>query len=206
MSRRASSKQWYKTQVNDPFVKRREQAGFRSRAAFKLIEIIERDRLCRSGSVVLDLGAAPGGWTQVVAPLVGAKGLVIAIDLLPMDPLPGVTFIQGDALDEALGQRIAAALTDRPVDLVLSDMAPNLTGIRSVDEARSLVLADQTLQVSVNFLRSGGTMVVKLFQHADTEIFIRELRQRFDRIARRKPSASRTQSREFYLVASGFRL
>lgn len=206
MSRRSSSKRWYKTQISDPFVKRREQAGLRSRAAFKLLELIERDHLCRAGTVVLDLGAAPGGWSQVVAPLIGAGGTLIAVDLLPMDPLPGVTFIQGDALEAATSRQIGAVLNGRQVDLVLSDMAPNLTGIKSVDEARSLVLAAHALQISENFLGRGGTMVMKLFQHADTETFIRDARQQFSKIARRKPGASRAQSREFYLVAGGFQL
>ncbi|MSR15729.1 MAG: RlmE family RNA methyltransferase [Gammaproteobacteria bacterium] len=206
MSGRASSKRWYKKQINDPFVKRREQAGYRSRAAFKLLELIESDRLCRAGSVILDLGATPGGWSQVVAPLVGASGKVIAVDLLPMEALTGVTFIRGDAMEQVTTDQIRAELQARQVDLVLCDMAPNLTGIRSVDEARTLVLAGQALQITATFLRRDGTLVMKLFQHADTEVFIREVKQHFRQIARRKPGASRTQSREFYLVASGFQL
>lgn len=206
MSRRASSSRWYKTQATDPFVRRREQAGLRSRAAFKLQEILARDRLCRLGQVVLDLGATPGGWSQVVAPMVGAAGLVVAVDILPMAPLAGVTFVLGDATEDAVVAQIEDALGGRRVDLVLSDMSPNLTGIRSVDEARALVLAEQALHVSQNFLAAGGTMLIKLFQHNDTEIFIKEVRRHCEQVTRRKPAASRSQSREFYLVARGFRL
>lgn len=206
MSRRSSSNRWYRTQSTDPFVKRREQAGLRSRAAFKLEELLARDRLLKAGQVVLDLGATPGGWSQVIVPVVGTQGLVVAVDILPMEPLPGVTFIRGDATEAQVEQEIRAALGGRAVDLVISDMAPNLTGIRAVDEARSVLLAEQVLHLAQNFLRNGGTMVIKLFQHNDTEVFVRETRQHFAAIARRKPAASRSQSREFYLVATGFRL
>lgn len=206
MSKRASSRRWFKTQSSDPFVRQREQQGLRSRAAFKLQEILGRDRLCRPGHTVLDLGASPGGWSQIAAPLVGTAGKVVAVDILPMPPIAGVTFVLGDATAEDTVARLAAALENRPVDLVLSDMAPNLTGIRAVDEARSVELATQVLALSQNFLRVGGTMVVKLFQHNDTEVFIRDLKQHFGTLNRRKPAASRAQSREFYLVAGGFRL
>ncbi|MGD9602964.1 MAG: RlmE family RNA methyltransferase [Gammaproteobacteria bacterium] len=206
MSRRASSHRWYRTQSTDPFVKRREQAGLRSRAAFKLEELLTRERLCRPGQVVLDFGSAPGGWSQVVAPRVGAEGLVVAVDILPMDPLPGVTFVQGDATDDAVLDEIRIALGGRAVDLVLSDMSPNLTGIRSVDEARSVGLAEQVLEFAQNFLTTGGTMLMKLFQHNDTEALIRRIRTEFRQVNRRKPAASRSQSREFYLVAGGFQL
>ncbi|MBM4226646.1 MAG: RlmE family RNA methyltransferase [Gammaproteobacteria bacterium] len=206
MSRRSSSNRWYQKQSSDPFVKRREQAGLRSRAAFKLEELLARDRLLKSGQVVLDLGATPGGWSQVVAPMVGPQGLVVAVDILPMEPLSGVTFIRGDATEAQVEEEIRAALAGRAVDLVISDMAPNLTGIRAVDEARSVLLAEQVLHLAQNFLRDGGTMIIKLFQHNDTEVFVREARQHFAAVARRKPAASRSQSREFYLVAAGFRL
>jgi len=206
MSRRSSSSRWYRTQSTDPFVQKREQAGLRSRAAFKLQEILDRDRLLRPGQVVLDLGAAPGGWSQVVAPRVGPQGRLVAVDILPMDPIAGVVFIRGDATEDAVVEQIREALEGRAVDLVISDMAPNLTGIRPVDEARSVVLAEQVLHIAKNFLRHGGTMVMKLFQHNDTEVFIREARRSFATLSRRKPAASRNQSREFYVVASGFQL
>ena len=206
MSRRSSSSRWYRTQSTDPFVQKREQAGLRSRAAFKLQEILDRDRLLRPGQVVLDLGAAPGGWSQVVAPRLGPQGRLVAVDILPMDPIAGVVFIRGDATEDAVVEQIREALEGRAVDLVISDMAPNLTGIRPVDEARSVVLAEQVLHIAKNFLRHGGTMVMKLFQHNDTEVFIREARRSFATLSRRKPAASRNQSREFYVVASGFQL
>ncbi len=206
MSRRSSSHRWFKAQVSDPFVKRREQQGLRSRAAFKLEELLTKEKLCRPGQVILDIGASPGGWSQIVAPRVGAAGLVVAVDILPMVPLRGVTFIQGDATDESVLEAIKSELSGRSVDLVLSDMAPNLTGIKAVDEARSIGLAEHALSLSQNFLAKGGTMVIKLFQHNDTELFIREVKPCFASIKRRKPAASRAQSREFYLVASGFGL
>ncbi len=206
MSKRSSSHRWFQTQASDPFVKLREKAGLRSRAAFKLQEILARDRLCRSGHVVLDLGSSPGGWSQLVAPMVGPAGKVVAVDMLPMAELAGVRFILGDATEDDVLSEIQNALEGRQVDLVLSDMAPNLTGIRSVDEARSVSLAELALQVSQNLLRTGGSMLIKLFQHNDTEQFIREARAQFTTLSRRKPAASRSQSREFYLVASGFRL
>ena len=206
MSKRASSSRWYKTQSTDPYVKQREQAGYRSRAAFKLQELIARDRLCRPGQVVLDLGAAPGGWSQVVRAIVGATGKVVAVDMLPMEPLAGVEFILGDATAPETAEAMRASLGGRPVDLVLSDMAPNLSGIKFSDEARALALAEQALMVAQNFLRPDGTMLVKLFQHADMEHFVREMKTHFAAIARRKPGASRATSREFYLVASGFQL
>ncbi|MBI2800545.1 MAG: RlmE family RNA methyltransferase [Gammaproteobacteria bacterium] len=206
MSRRASSNRWYATQSRDPFVKRREAAGYRSRAAFKLKELIERDRLCRPGQVVLDLGASPGGWSQVVGPLVGPAGLVVAVDILPMPPIAHVNFICGDALDDSTEVAIKHLLGERLADLVLSDMAPNLSGIRASDEARSLALAEQALSVARNFLRLRGTLLMKLFQYAGTDAFVRTLSLHFERVARRKPEASRRQSNEFYVVATGFRL
>lgn len=206
MSRRASSNRWFATQSRDPFVKQRAAAGYRSRAAFKLKELIERDRLCRPGQVVLDLGASPGGWSQVVAPLVGPAGLVIAVDILPMAPIPDVNFILGDAFDDATGAEIKNLVGNRPVDLVLSDMAPNLSGVRASDQARSLALAEHALAVSRNFLRPRGTLLMKLFQHAETDTFVRTLVPLFERVVRRKPEASRRQSNEFYVVATGFRL
>ena len=205
MSRRGTSSRWYQRQVSDPFVKAREQQGLRSRAAFKLTELIERDRLLRPGGVVLDLGASPGGWSQVAAPAVGPRGLVVAVDLLPMTPLSGVHFIQGDCREEATIEAVADSLAGRPVDLVLSDMAPNLSGIRSVDEARSLELVGVAFDACQRFLRPGGTLLVKAFQHEDTERFLREQRNAFEKIVRRKPAASRRESREFYVVAAGFR-
>jgi 23S rRNA (uridine2552-2'-O)-methyltransferase len=206
MSRRSSSSRWYQTQVSDPFVKRREALGLRSRAAFKLTELLERDRLLRPGAVVLDLGASPGGWSQVAAGIVGGKGLVIAVDILPMHPIAGVDFLLGDSRDPAIVAEIERLLGERRVDLVLSDMAPNLTGIRDVDEARSVELAEVAWDAAQNFLRVGGTMLLKMFQNAESERFLKDIRTRFERIARRKPAASRRASAEFYVVASGYKV
>lgn len=205
MSRKGTSSRWYQRQVSDPFVKAREQQGLRSRAAFKLTELIERDRLLRPGGVVLDLGASPGGWSQVAAPAVGPRGLVVAVDLLPMTPLSGVHFILGDCREEATIEAVADSLAGRPVDLVLSDMAPNLSGIRSADEARSLELVAIAFEACERFLRPGGAVLVKAFQHEDTERFLREQRTGFEKLVRRKPAASRRESREFYVVATGFK-
>ena len=205
MSRRGSSSRWYQTQISDPFVKERERQGLRSRAAFKLTELLERDRLLRPGGVVLDLGATPGGWSQIVGPLVGAGGLVIAVDILPMTSLAGVQFILGDCREPATLASIGAALKSRQVDLVLSDMAPNLSGIRDVDEARSVELAETAWETAQMFLKVGGSLVLKMFQHQDSERFLLEIRKHFMRINRRKPAASRSGSREFYVVAGGLK-
>lgn len=205
MSRRSSSSRWYRTQSSDPFVKQREKLGLRSRAAFKLTELLEKDRLLRPGATVLDLGASPGGWSQVAAGIVGAHGLVVAVDMLAMEPMRGVRFLLGDCRDPAIVERIRIALEGRPVDLVLSDMAPNLTGIRDVDEARSVGLAEVAFEAAQNFLRPGGTMLLKLFHHNDSELFLRGLKPHFERLTRRKPAASRRASAEFYVVAGGYK-
>lgn len=205
MSRRSSSSRWYQTQASDPYVKQREKLGLRSRAAFKLTELLEKDRLLRPGAVVLDLGASPGGWSQVAVQAVGAHGLVVAVDILPMEPMRDVRFLLGDCREPAMVEQIREVLAGRPVDLVLSDMAPNLTGIRDVDEARSVELAEVAWDAAQNFLRPGGTMLIKMFQHNDSERFLRGIRTRFERLNRRKPAASRRASTEFYVVAGGYK-
>lgn len=205
MSRRSSSSRWYQTQASDPYVKQREKLGLRSRAAFKLTELLEKDRLLRPGAVVLDLGASPGGWSQVAVQAVGAHGLVVAVDILPMEPMRDVRFLLGDCREPAMIDQIREVLAGRAVDLVLSDMAPNLTGIRDVDEARSVELAEVAWDAAQNFLRPGGTMLIKMFQHNDSERFLRGIRTRFERLNRRKPAASRRASTEFYVVAGGYK-
>jgi len=205
MSRRSSSSRWYQTQASDPYVKQREKLGLRSRAAFKLTELLEKDRLLRPGAVVLDLGASPGGWSQVAIQAVGAHGLVVAVDILPMEPMRDVRFLLGDCREPAMVDQIREVLAGRPVDLVLSDMAPNLTGIRDVDEARSVELAEVAWDAAQDFLRPGGTMLIKMFQHNDSERFLRGIRTRFERLNRRKPAASRRASTEFYVVAGGYK-
>ena len=203
-SRRSTTKQWVRRQASDPYVKQRVRAGYRSRAAFKLKEILERDRLIRNGSYIIDLGASPGGWSQVAAAAVGRDGKVVAVDLLPMEPVSGVHFIEGDCRDADTLHKIKAQFGERPADLVISDIAPNITGIRDVDEANFLELAEFVSGISSQFLVTGGSMLIKLFQFPGTDSYIAELKKSYASIARRKPESSRRASREFYVVAKGF--
>jgi 23S rRNA (uridine2552-2'-O)-methyltransferase len=198
-------KAWMHEHVNDPYVREAQRRGYRSRAAFKLQELDERDRLLRPGIAVVDLGAAPGSWLQVLRERLGPKGRIVAIDLLPMTPVAGVEVIQGDfASDEgvaAIEQKLAAA----PVDLVLSDMSPNLSGIDAADQARSVHLAELALDFACTHLQPGGDMVVKVFQGAGLAEFQREVERHFTKVYLRKPKASRDRSREHYVVAKGRR-
>ncbi|MBN8479351.1 MAG: RlmE family RNA methyltransferase [Burkholderiales bacterium] len=198
-------KAWMHDHVNDPYVKESKRRGYRSRAAFKLIELDERDRLLKPGGVVVDLGSAPGSWSQVLRERLGPGSTVVAVDVLPMDPLTGVTFVQADfSADEGLAA-VEAALGGRRVDLVLSDMAPNLSGIDPVDQARSVGLADLALEFAARHLKPGGDFAVKVFQGAGLAEFERAVRERFDKAYVRKPKASRDRSREVFLVGKGFR-
>lgn len=203
-SRRSNTRQWVRKQASDPYVKQRDAAGYRSRAAFKLKEILERDRLLRKGGIVLDLGASPGGWTQVAVAAVGSTGKVVAVDVLPMEPVVGAHFIEGDCRDPDTLHKITTHFGGRPADLVISDIAPNITGIRDVDEANFLALAEMVKEISAAVLVPGGALLIKLFQFPGTEGYIRDLRDSFSSIARRKPESSRRASREFYVVAKGF--
>lgn len=205
MARSKSSQSWLKEHFSDPFVRRAQKEGMRSRAAYKLDEILGRDGLVRPGMLVVDLGAAPGGWSQLVAPLVQPGGRVIAMDLLEMPGLAGVDFIHGDFSEEGAFSRLEALLGDQPVDLVLSDMAPNMSGVATVDQARAMGLAELALQFSQQRLRSGGNMVIKLFQGEGFDAFVKELRTYFDRVRVRKPEASRSRSREVFAVATGMK-
>jgi 23S rRNA (uridine2552-2'-O)-methyltransferase len=205
MSRSKSSRRWLDRQLSDPFVKRAQEQGFRSRAVFKLLEIQEKDHLLRPGMRVLDLGAAPGGWSQIAARLVGPQGRVLALDLLAMEPIQGVTVIQGDFREESCLADVRARLDGALLDLVLSDMAPNLSGAAAVDQPRSLYLAELALVLAREVLKPGGGLVVKMFQGEGFDRYLRELRGSFARVASRKPRASRPESRELYLVAKGFR-
>ncbi len=180
--------------------------GWRSRAVFKLAQIQERDRFLRPGQVVVDLGAAPGAWSQYVQPIVGPNGQVIAVDLLEMPPLPGVRFIQGDFLDESTLRTLLDALGGAPVDAVLSDMAPNMSGMRSVDQPRAMLLVEHALDFAGGVLRPGGTFIAKLFQGEGFQAFVADTRKRFGTVRLRKPPASRSGNRETYLVAGNFRL
>ncbi len=203
MKRSASSKQWLRRHVNDPYVQRSRKEGYRSRSAYKLLEIDERDRILAPGAVVVDLGAAPGGWTQVAAARVGAKGRVVAIDLLAMEPVPGAAFLQGDFASAEGLARVEAALAGARVDVVLSDMAPNLSGIAVSDQARSVALGEIARDFALAHLKPEGAFLVKCFQGAGHEEFLRSLRAGFRKVAVRKPGASRGESAELYLLARG---
>lgn len=203
--KRSSSKAWLKEHRDDPYVQRAQREGYRSRACYKLLELQERDRLIRPGMTVLDLGSAPGGWSQVAVALVGEGGRVIASDILPMDSIAGVEFIQGDFTEEEVFQRLLEAIGGAPVDLVISDMAPNMSGMNAVDQPRSMYLVELALDMARQVLAPGGGFVSKVFQGEGFDDFYREARGAFDQLLTRKPRASRPRSREVYLVARGFR-
>ena len=187
--------------VNDEYVKRSKREGYRSRAAYKLLELQEKDSVLKPGQVVVDLGAAPGGWSQVAADLVGPAGTVIAFDLLEMDPLPGVSIIRGDFREDASLTVLEGVLDLRAVDLVISDMAPNVSGVAAVDQPRSMYLCELALDFCVHHLRPGGGFVCKVFHGEGFDVWMREVKSRFGRVVTRKPKASRANSREVYLVA-----
>ncbi len=206
MARKSSSGRWKQRQARDPFVRKAQAEGWRSRAAFKLTEIDDRERLLRRGATVVDLGAAPGGWSQVAAARVGGAGRVIAVDLLDIEPLEGVHCIRGDFTDELLLRQLVEMLGTGKADLVLSDMAPNISGNWSVDQPRSMYLAEQVLEASGSLLRPGGSLIIKLFQGDGFDALVRSARAQFEAVRIRKPAASRSESREMYLVAGSYRL
>ena len=199
-----SSKQWLQRQNRDPFVKQARSSDYRSRAVFKLQEIDQKDRLFHAGQIVVDLGAAPGSWSQYAADRVGPRGRVIAVDLLPLDPIPKVLFIRGDFSDDDIYQQCLQSLQGGASDLVISDMAPNLTGIRSTDQARSMHLAELVFDFSCRSLKPDGAMLVKMFQGQGTDEFTRNIKKRFRKVRVKKPMASRDKSREFYILAQGY--
>jgi 23S rRNA (uridine2552-2'-O)-methyltransferase len=205
MSKSHSSKRWLKRHVNDPYVKLSKKEGYRSRSAYKLLEIDERDKVLRAAQVVVDLGSAPGGWSQVAAKRVGASGVIVAIDLLPMEAIPGVTFVQGDFTTGRGLAAVEAALGGRKADLVLSDMAPNMTGIPMTDQARTMALAEITLDFARLQLKPDGALLVKVFQGAGHAEFIKALRGSFSKVLVRKPDSSRDESAEQYLLARGLK-
>ncbi len=206
MSRSKSSSRWLHEHFNDPYVKKAQEQGYRSRAVFKLLEIQQKDRIIRQGMSVLDLGAAPGGWSQVAADIVGDQGLVIASDILAMDPIPGVRFVQGDFREEPVFNEILAVLGERRVDLVISDMAPNMSGERSVDQPRAIYLAELALDMARRVLRPGGDFLVKVFQGEGSDAFRNDMKQSFRQLLVRKPDASRARSSEIYLLGRGFEM
>jgi len=206
MARSKSSKRWLTEHFDDPYVKQARKMGLRSRSAFKLLELNEKYGLIKPGEYVVDLGSAPGGWCQVAGSLVGQSGKVIAMDILPMEPLPGVQFIQGDfTRDEALSS-LQNALDGKRVNLVLSDMAPNMSGVEATDQARSMYLAELALEFAQANLQPGGDFLVKIFQGEGSDAYVRQVRGSFASMVVRKPDASRPRSREVYLLARGLRV
>ena len=201
--RSKSSSRWLQEHARDPYVKRARQEGWRSRAVFKLEQIQRTERLIRPGMIIVDLGAAPGGWSQFAARTLAGRGEVIALDILPMDAVTGVSIITGDFREQAVLDQLHAALGDRPVDLVMSDMAPNLSGIDVVDQPRAMHLAELALEFSAEVLKPGGHLFLKLFQGGGFQELVREIRRRFETVKLRKPEASRSRSAEVYLLARG---
>ena len=205
MARSKSSADWLKEHVDDIWVQKAQQDGYRTRASYKLIELDEKDKLLRPGSVVVDLGSAPGGWSQVVAQRVGEKGLVIASDILSMDAIADVTFIQGDFTTEEVYDELVAVIDDRPVDLVISDMAPNMSGMASIDQPGAMYLVELALDMARQVLKPSGSFVAKVFQGEGFDSYLADMKRSFAKVMIRKPKASRARSREVYIVAKGFR-
>jgi 23S rRNA (uridine2552-2'-O)-methyltransferase len=203
---RRSSGSWRDRQERDPYVQRARREGWRSRAVFKLEEIDRKERLLRPGMVCVDLGAAPGGWSQYVTQKLDGKARIVAVDLLPMDALPDVEFIQGDFREDEVFEALLAAVGEEGADLVMSDMAPNITGTRAVDQPRSMYLAELALDMARRVLKPGGSFVCKVFQGEGFDEFVRDARNSFERVRVFKPEASRSASREVYLVARNFSL
>jgi len=204
MSRSKSSHRWLKQHFKDPYVKRAQKEGLRSRSAYKLLEIQEKTKLIKPGMTVVDLGSAPGGWSQLASGIVGTTGKVYALDILPMEKLTHVEFLQGDFREESVMQQFLQRVQSKPVDLVISDIAPNFSGVRSVDQPRSIYLAELALDFAQKVLRPKASFIVKTFQGEGFEAFLKNLRRLFEKVTIRKPSASRGSSSEVYLIAKGY--
>ncbi len=205
MAKSRSSGRWLREHEKDIYVQRSRKEGYRSRASYKLLELDEKYGLIKPGQVVVDLGAAPGGWSQVVAERLRGKGTVIASDILPMDSIADVRFIQGDFTEEAVFDRIVEVIGDSRVDLVISDMAPNMSGMKDIDQPRAMHLVEMAVDFATRVLKPGGVLVTKVFQGEGFDPLLRELRGCFDRVSAKKPDASRGRSREVYWLARGFR-
>jgi len=205
MKRTNSSARWLNEHFNDIYVKRAQKEGYRSRAAYKLLEIQEKDHLLRTGMTVVDLGAAPGGWSAVAKKLVGEQGRIIALDILTMPELAGVEFIEGDFNDDEVLKQFLAYIDNCPIDLVMSDMAPNMSGIGAVDQSRSMLLVEEALDFAKKVLKSKGNFIAKVFQGEGFDEFLREMRVTFSQVKIRKPKASRGRSNEVYLIGIGFK-
>lgn len=205
MKRTRTSKAWMQEHVSDAFVKRANKEGYRSRAAYKLMELDDRDHLIRPGMTVVDLGAAPGSWCQVVVERLKERGRVIALDLLEMHPMSGVEFMQGDFTSDEMLAKLEASLNGQPVDLVISDMAPNMSGVNIIDQARSMYLAELSLEFARQWLKPGGAFLVKVFIGSGFDELVKAMRPDFDKVVTRKPKASRDRSAETYLLGLGRR-
>ena len=205
MVKSKSSKRWLGERSQDEYVKKSKREGYRSRASFKLLEIQKKDRFIKRGMTVVDLGSAPGGWSQVAKHLVGDHGMVFASDILPMEPIPGVNFIQGDFTEKVVLEQLTAEIRGGLVDLVISDMAPNISGIKAIDQANSIHLAELAFDLSRSILGEGAYFLVKMFEGEGSEAFKKLLSREFKRVKTRKPTASRARSSEFYLLAEDFR-
>lgn len=205
MARTKSSGRWLQRHVSDPYVKRAQKEGVRSRSAYKLEELDQSDRLLQPGMTIVDLGAAPGGWSQYAARRLRSRGRVVAVDILPMESLPGVEFFQGDFSDSQVLDSVKQRLVGARVDLVISDMAPNITGVASRDQAQAIYLAELALEFAAETLKPGGNLLVKTFQGEGFNEFHRAMKSRFEKLVTRKPKASRAESRELYLLGKGFK-
>ena len=204
MSRSKSSKRWLKEHLNDEYVKLSQEKGYRSRASYKLLELQDKDKFIKPGMIAVDLGAAPGGWSQVVAAIVGAKGRVLSTDILPMDNIAGVEFVQGDFTKEDVFNLLLTKLKIDRADLLVSDMAPNMSGIKVIDQPRAMLLSELALELARSVLKKEANILVKVFQGEGSEDFYREMKQTFKVVKTRKPRSSRANSREIYLLGLGY--
>ena len=202
---KSKNRDWIKQHLNDPYVKQAQKDGYRSRASYKLLEIIEKERMIRPGMTIVDLGSAPGGWSQVASRMVGHEGRVHALDILPMDPVAGVDFILGDFTEQEIFDQLLKLIGNRPVDLVISDMAPNLTGAKAVDQPAMMYLAELGIDLTCQVLKPEGVFIAKLFEGEGFDQFVRHVRTLFNSVSMKKPDASRAKSREVYLVAKGLK-
>jgi len=202
---KSKNRSWIQQHVKDPYVLQSQRDGYRSRASYKLLEIVEENRLRRPGMTVVDLGSTPGGRSQVAARMVGHEGRVHALDILPMDPIAGVDFIQGDFTEQEIFDELLSVIGNRPVDLVISDMAPNLTGAKAVDQPAMIYLAELAIDLTVQIMKPEGVFIAKLFQGEGFDQFVRHVRTVFNTVSLKKPDASRAKSREVYLVAKGLK-
>lgn len=205
MARSKTSHNWLKEHFDDKYVKMAQKDGYRSRASYKLLEIQEKDKIIRPGMTVIDLGAAPGGWSQVTSRLIGGQGRLIASDILEMDSIPDVTFIQGDFTEDAVLAQILDAVGNTQVDLVISDMAPNMSGTPEVDMPKAMFLCELALDLAARILKPGGNFVIKVFQGEGFDAYVKDARQKFDKVQMIKPDSSRGSSREQYMLAWGYR-